>query len=69
MFMLLSTEGVLVTYYMIYSHTEVPAITRPPQALPANPVRKPKLTQGIIASYTFVDVKKNCTHNISGFNM
>ncbi|XP_048774745.2 nuclear pore complex protein Nup214-like [Ostrea edulis] len=46
MFMLLSTEGVLVTYYMIYSHTEVPAITRPPQALPANPVRKPKLTQG-----------------------
>lgn len=43
MFMLLSTDGVLVTYYMMYSHAQAQAqpITSPPQDLPAGPVRRP----------------------------
>lgn len=43
MFMLLSTDGVLVTYYMMYSHADAQAqpITSPPQDLPAGPVRRP----------------------------
>ncbi|XP_078324262.1 uncharacterized protein LOC111123666 [Crassostrea virginica] len=40
MFMLLSTDGVLVAYYMMYSHAEAPVITVPPQKLPSGPVRK-----------------------------
>ncbi|XP_062571684.1 nuclear pore complex protein Nup214-like isoform X2 [Saccostrea cucullata] len=50
LFILLSTDGVLVTYYMMYSHAEAPAITRPPQPLPAGPVRKPQPanTQGTV---------------------
>lgn len=47
LFMLLSTDGVLVTYYMMYSHAEAQAqaqaqpITSPPQDLPTGSVRKP----------------------------
>ncbi|XP_061164434.1 nuclear pore complex protein Nup214-like [Saccostrea echinata] len=54
LFMLLSTDGVLVTYYMMYSHAEAPVITQPPQPLPAGPVRKPQPsnTQGTIQKDT-----------------
>lgn len=55
MFMLLSTDGVLVAYYMMYSHAEAQVITVPPQKLPSGPVRKSLAAnvQGLLNAHTF----------------
>ena len=55
MFMLLSTDGVLVAYYMMYSHAEAQVITVPPQKLPSGPVRKSQTAnvQGLLNAHTF----------------